>query len=431
MEGSTTAKKSAIFLLYSFIGIFMFFVQITIGEKTTIPIDHIVTYIRSLPYFIPIYGTIIVTLGGLYPFFNKSWNKNLVTKIFSFLGLLGVLFVYMVVFDFGPAILLAPDMMPYVFNIVVVPVAAIVPVGSVFLAFLVSFGLMEFIGHFMRPIMRPLFRTPGRSAIDAVASFVGSYSLALMVTNGIFKQGKYTIKEASIIATGFSTVSATFMIIVAGALDLMPYWNHFFWITLFVTFAVTAITTRIYPLAKKPDTCYNDMEWSQEANEKVSLKRGWGHAMTALDKAPTLPNSVITNMKDGVRLAMNIAPNIMSIGVIALLLAYHSPVFDFLGYIFYPLAALLQIPDTMLFAKGVAINIADMYVPALLMVDAAFEARFLTAIICISEILFFSASIPCILSTDIPVSVKDLVIVWFERVVLSMIIAAPIIHIIF
>ncbi len=27
--------------------------------------------------------------------------------------------------------------------------------------------------------MKPIWKTPGRSAIDAVASFVGSYSLAL------------------------------------------------------------------------------------------------------------------------------------------------------------------------------------------------------------------------------------------------------------
>lgn len=83
------------------------------------------------------------------------------------------------------------------------------------LALLVGYGLLEFIGTFCRPIMRPLWKTPGRSAIDAVASFVGSYSLALLITNRVYKEGKYTTKEAAIIATGFSTVSATFMIIIA------------------------------------------------------------------------------------------------------------------------------------------------------------------------------------------------------------------------
>ena len=64
------------------------------------------------------------------------------------------------------------------------------------LALLVGYGLLEFIGTFCRPIMRPLWKTPGRSAIDAVASFVGSYSLALLITNRVYKEGKYTTKEA-------------------------------------------------------------------------------------------------------------------------------------------------------------------------------------------------------------------------------------------
>ncbi len=79
--------------------------------------------------------------------------------------------------------------------------------------------------------MRPLWKTPGRSAIDAVASFVGSYSLALLITNRVYKEGKYTTKEAAIIATGFSTVSATFMIIIAKTLDIMHLWNVYFWTT--------------------------------------------------------------------------------------------------------------------------------------------------------------------------------------------------------
>jgi nucleoside recognition membrane protein YjiH len=117
--------------------------------------------------------------------------------------------------------------------------------------FLVGYGLLEFVGVIMRPIMRPLFKTPGRSAIDAVASFVGSYSLGLVITNRVFREGKYTNREASVIATGFSTVSATFMIIVARTLGLMEMWNLYFWSTLVITFIVTAITVRIWPLSKK------------------------------------------------------------------------------------------------------------------------------------------------------------------------------------
>jgi nucleoside recognition membrane protein YjiH len=44
--------------------------------------------------------------------------------------------------------------------------------------------------------------------------------------------------------------------------------------------------------------------------------------------------------------------------------------------------------------------------------------------------MFFSASIPCILSTDIPISVLEIIIIWFERTVLTVILTIPIAYLI-
>jgi len=63
------------------------------------------------------------------------------------------------------------------------PLSVLIPVGAIALSFLVGYGVLEFIGLLMQPIMRPIFKTPGKSAVDAVASFVGSYSLGLLITN--------------------------------------------------------------------------------------------------------------------------------------------------------------------------------------------------------------------------------------------------------
>lgn len=438
MEKQNRSKKSNRnlntfkFFFYSLIGVFMFFGSITLAGKTTIPVAHIVNVIKKIPHFLPIYGGIMITIGAFYPFINKTWNKSKTDTVFSILNIVGFITAFMAIFKIGPAILLEPDMMPFVFEIVVVPVMILVPIGSIFLAFLVSYGLMEFVGVLMRPIMRPVWRTPGRSAIDAVTSFVGSYSLALLVTNRVYKEGKYNAKEAAIIATGFSTVSATFMIIVANTLGIMEHWNTYFSVTLIVTFITTAVTVRMYPLNKKPEKYYNNVKPDLESQEKGNIfKIAWEKGITTMEKAPTVLENTISNLKDGIKLAINIGPNIMSIGVIALLVAKYTPIFDYVGYLFYPFTWILRIPDPILTAKASAITLADMYVPAIISTGADFSTRFIIAIVCISQILFMSASIPCILSTDIPISIKDMIIIWFERVVISLIIAAPIVYIIF
>ena len=68
-----------------------------------------------------------------------------------------------------------------------------------------------------------------------------------------------------------------------------------------------------------------------------------------------------------------------------------------------------------------------MFLPALLVANKVSPLiYFVIAVISISEILFFSASIPCLTGTDIPVKMRDIVIIWFERVVLSILITVPI-----
>ena len=64
-----------------------------------------------------------------------------------------------------------------------------------------------------------------------------------------------------------------------------------------------------------------------------------------------------------------------------------------------------------------------MFLPAAFVTSAALATRYVVAVCCISELLFFSAVIPCILSTKIPVKVTDLLILWVERLILSILLA--------
>lgn len=418
------------FIVLSLIGIFMFFIPISIGGKSTIPLDHVVTFVKTTaPALMPYYALIVIILGAIYPFYNKTWNKDTVTTVFSIAKVAGLGVAIMAVTGKGPAWLFTPDMVPFLYNKLVISVGLIVPIGAVFLAFLVGYGLLEFIGVIMQPIMKPIWRTPGRSAIDAVASFVGSYSIGLLITNRVYKEGKYTDKEAAIIATGFSTVSATFMIIVAKTLGLMEMWNFYFWSTLVITFAVTAITVRIYPLSKKPDTNIFGNEIIEEKRRGNIFVNALNDGLEASAKSEPLGKNIAVNFVDGFKMAMGILPSILSIGLLGLILAKYTPVFDVLGYVFYPFTALLQIPEPMLIAKASSLEIAEMFLPALLVKEAALLGRYVIGVVSVSAVLFFSASIPCIMSTEIPLTIKDIIIVWFQRTVFSLILAAAVGHI--
>ena len=427
------SKDIGLFIFYSLFGIFMFFVPITIGGAKSIPIDHITSLVKKLPNYNLVFGVFMVVAGIAYAIKTKSWQKSKLHSVFFAIKLVALVFVFMYVTNKGPARIFDGDMLPLIWNGIMVSVATIVPIGSVFLAFLTGFGLMEFIGVFMEPVMRPVFKTPGRSAVDAVASFVGSYSLALLITNRVYLEDTYTKKEAAIIATGFSTVSATFMIIVAKTLDLLDYWLAYFWITLFVTFLVTAITARIFPLNRKPQEYYSGKEYVPEEKKKVTFGEAIEAGMEAYKNSGSLASVVKDNFIDGFKMALNIAPSLLGVGMIGLLLAEYTPIFDIIGYIFYPFTLITRVEQPLMVAQALGMSIAEMLLPAPVVANAGLGliAKMLVAVVSVSEILFFSASIPVMMGTEIPLKFSDYIIIWIERVILSIVITMPILYLFF
>ncbi|MDN6181742.1 MAG: YjiH family protein, partial [Staphylococcus equorum] len=344
----------------------------------------------------------------------------------SLFKVLGVFIAFMIVFDFGPGFVLKESIGPFLYDKLAIPLSVLIPVGAILLTFLVGYGLLEFIGVIMRPVMKPIFKTPGKSAVDAVASFVGSYSIGLLITNKVYKNGGYTHKEAVIVATGFSTVSATFMIIVANTLGIIEHWNLYFWFTLAVTFIVTAITVQLPPIRFEKNTTYQNQPYKEEKRRNMPLlKESWLEAKLAVKNADSLIGNVRENLRDGVVMTIAILPSIMSIGFLGLIIAEYTPIIEYVSYIFYPFISIFPVQDVAILAQASTISIVEMLLPAAIAQTADLATRFIVAVMSVSAIIFFSSVVPVILSTEIKISVGKLVLIWFERVVLTLLITIP------
>ena len=83
----TGSEKGVIlrFILASLVGVFMFFVPVTINGASSIMIDHIVSWIRaSVPSVVPYYALLVMAIGAIYPFYTKKWNTSIVDICFLF-----------------------------------------------------------------------------------------------------------------------------------------------------------------------------------------------------------------------------------------------------------------------------------------------------------------------------------------------------------
>ena len=403
---------------FSMIGVAAFFVPFTIGTETTIVIDHIVTHIVTrTPLIGAVCAALLIVWGVLQPFVKGAWKRSRATICLSVVKVLAIPLFIMYFVKAGPSAVMAPDVLPFLFERLAVPVGLVIPIGAFFLTFLMDFGLLELVGSFMERIMRPIFKTPGRSAIDALASFTGSYSVGMLITSRVYRKGLYSAKEAAIIVTGFSTVSATFMLIVAKTLSLSEMWLAYFFGTLLVTFSVTAITVRVPPLSTM--NTYKQAAENGIGNRVSLISSALHAALEVCNPSREVVPLLRRNVTNGLMLASQVVPSILAMGFLGLMVAKYTPVFDVLGFVLMPVVWPFNPDSAHEISSVLASGLAEMFLPTLQ--SGAFDTttRFVIGVVSVSSILFFSGSIPCIVAAGIPITLGQMVVIWLLRTLFS------------
>lgn len=432
-HNSNTKKNAAgiKLILTSLVGCFIFFTPLPINGTTTIIIDHVSTWIKELigNGGLLFYIGLMAVAGSLLAIVDKSWKKGFSSIAIMLFKFLGTILTLILCLEIGPAWLMAEDVGGWLIYRLLAAVTLVVPIGGTLLVLLTDFGLLEFIGAFVQPFMYRMFRTSGRSAICIVSSFVGSFSVGLLMTDKLYCEKKFTYKESVIIATGFSTISASFMVVIAKTLDIMDYWLVYFWASFLVTCIVTFICARIWPIRNMPDSLYHSIEVSNIADRtQRTFAQIWHQAvsdsMKIANESPQLLQSLRTGVKNGFKMGASITPTVIGGAFVGIVLCEYTRVFDYIGYIFYPLFRLLNVSQPLEAGKAIALSITESMVPTVAVMEASLQTRFIIGLACVSTILFIAGTIPCIMATRIRISFAKIIMIWLERAILSVFVAS-------
>jgi len=420
------------FICFSLFGVILFFTPITYKGKSSIPLDHLITILKTVQPnigkfpLLHFFVLIIATIGGILPWVEKNYKRNTLCFILSVLRTLGIPVCIMGFFSVGPGFLKDPTFIPFAWQKIAVDVTIIVVFGSIFLTFIMGYGLLEFTGVIVRPFMRPVYKVPGKAAINAIAAFIGNFSVAMFLTDELYKESKYTYREAAIVMTGFSTVSATFMIVIAKTAGFMDIWNFYFWSTLIITFAVTAITVRLYPL-NSLDNSYIDGVGKPEREVKGNIfKSALSEGVKTAAESKSLLKSLWTNLQGGMKMCFVLTPSATAVGLLAAVLANKTKFFELLGTVFIPITYVLKLfglENYKEVAKASSVVLGEVFVPNLTVKDLPDLPRYIIAVVSVSTIIFFAGFIPCLYATSIKLKPWQLLLIWFERAALSIILA--------
>jgi nucleoside recognition membrane protein YjiH len=311
----------------------------------------------------------------------------------------------------------------------------LIGLGCLFLPLLTDYGFLEFIGTMLRKVFMWAFGLPGRAAIDAAASWVGSSSIAVLVTSRQYDSGHYTMREAAVIATNFSVVSVPFVVLTARVAGIPGYFFQLYASMLAIGVLCAAVTPRIPPLSRISDDFHSDVgkQVQEEAGAGYSLPR-WA-LRQATQRAMGAAGPVRMFKSGGLSaldLFFTMMPAAMTIEFLALATYHYTEVLQIITMPLVPVLDLLGVAEPAAASPGVVIGILDQFVPAIIAGEIDNPATsFVLAGLSVTQLIFFAETAILIMRSGIPLSVKQLVMIFCIRTVIALPLLAAIAHFMF
>ncbi|MCL1149665.1 YjiH family protein [Shewanella ulleungensis] len=339
--------------------------------------------------------------------------------------ILGAIFIVMVYLQIGPEIITSSATGGLVLNDLVPVLFSVFIFAGMLLPLLLNFGLLEFFGTLLTKVMRPIFNLPGRSAIDCMASWLGDGSVGILMTNKQYETRFYTEREAAVIGTTFSAVSITFSLVVISQVKLEHLFVPFYLTVCLAGIVAAVIVPKLPPLSWKKDT-YIDNTPRHEDDESVPENHGvfsWGfeQAMQRASTAGGVKQVLVEGIKNVVDMIFGVIPVVMAIGTVALVLAEHTPIFNYLGMPFIPLLELLQIPEATEASKTIVVGFADMFIPSILASSIESDlTRFVIAALSVTQLIYMSEVGALLIGSKIPVNFFELFVIFILRTLVTL-----------
>ncbi|MCC3863105.1 YjiH family protein [Terrisporobacter petrolearius] len=451
LEQSSGILRFLKFFIPSLLGLFLFIIPLPFGEMFNMadvsPVNIGVGFISELLKlaigdYIPticlviIVGSAVLSLGAKFINIKNEFFKNIldVPPFWLFFRIVGAVFMVMIYTNVGPEFIISEDTGHVILGIMPSLIALFLIAGFL-LPLVLDFGLMDFFGTMISKFMRTLFLVPGRASVDTLSSWLGDATLGIMITNTQYKQGFYNKKESCIIAVCFSLVSLPFSTVIADQLGFMDKFVPFYLTVCAASLVCALILPRIYPLCKIKNETYNNIPYEEEeiSEEGGLYKQGLNNAMNRAAKAPTLNEIIINGFKNIVDIYISLIPLVLAWGTISLAVAEFTPIFTWISYPVILVLELLKIPNAAEAAPAVLVGFTDMFIPSVMVSGDGFAevTKFIIGALSISQLVYMTETGAVILKSEIPLKLKDLIVLFLIRTVISLLVITPIAHMLF
>lgn len=437
------------FVIPSLLGVLLFMTPIKTADGITIPVALLSGWVStSLAEYLPLILTIMITVIAIMSTITKFIKPNFIVNnktlyslfntstVWYVIRIIGAVFALLTFFKIGPEFIISENTSGLLLTGLLPTLFGVFLFAGLFLPLLLNFGLLEFCGTMLTKLMRPVFGLPGRASVDCLTSWVGDGTIGVILTSRQYEKGHYTEKEACTIGTTFSAVSITFSFVIISQVGLQHMFIPFYLTITLASIIAAIILPKIGPLKKKSNKYHNDME--PQSSDAIpaghtSFSYGVELAIEKANKNADFKSFISEGIHNVLDIMVGVLPVVMAMGGIALILAEYTPLFNILGIPFIPLFELLQIPHAKEAASTILVGFSDMFLPSVMIaqVGIADITKFVVACVSVTQLIYMSEVGSVLLGSSIPISIKELFIIFIQRTLITLPIIALIAHLLF
>jgi len=435
-ELAVKRSSYAKFIIPSLIGVFLFLCPIWVDGNMNIPLGVISNIIAAFiqpfaNWFLVLVTCISAIFSFILSFGKPKWDKReslwhelfSVSPFYLLIRVLGAIITFLVASELGPWWLISSETGGSMISLMGTLVAWFFA-ASFLIPLLMDYGIMDFSGTLLRSILKPLFRLPGRAAIDLLASWVGNCNVGVVLTTQQYETGYYTDQEAIIIATCFSAASLPFCLVTSAVLGVDQYFIQMYLILSLVGALSAAIMCRIWPLnGKWKGEYYAPVGKQVHEDEPEGVSRFQWALQQAVKRAEMAPN-VQGLFKHGIKMFLNIVftlvPVTMCIGTLACCVSSYTPIFQWISVPFRWYFSLFGLEEAAAAAPGAIVGFVDMFIPAMICAGiASVKTRFVICILSLVQIIYLTEVGSILLTSKMPVDIVDLIVIFLEKTVIA------------
>lgn len=406
-------------IIYSIIGICIFFIPINLNYQTQTLLYHITDKIQSdYKTFIQVCIILFISLGSI-----KSFIKKDKSKIILFFRLLSIL-ILINIFYGQNYIFFRNDNTVLIIKELVFNLSIVLPISAIFMPFILDYGLLEIVESYCHPIMKKLFKVSGKVVLNILIFVFTDCFCGLYMSNKLYNQGKLRLNELYMLILNFSIMSFSMFRYTYAELSINNL--SFIFITLLILILSNMILCRIYPLNKIKKSYCIKTNYRESIHRKYKLKKGINkYLQNKEDKKIVL--YILDNLEEVINLNMTLIPNILIIFFISDFIFYNEDIVYIFSKIFYPIINILNLSDVELISKSIIYGFYNEIIAIdLINMNISDNIKLLIGLLLVLKGTTLTSNIAYIAGSELELDKKYFILVYLERIFLILILYASI-----